>query len=388
MVSLFVEYVKGIPLLKAFSESRHFDEKLASAARSFGERSKRTAKNKAAVLSLYGFLIDAAFWVMATAGMFLVMNRALTLAHYVTFVLLSREFYKPFTAMESHWMNYLKATDSFQRIKRIAEAPAVAEPAAPKKPKDFSITFDKARFAYEESGFILKDISFHTPERTLTALVGESGSGKTTIANLLLRFWDVQGGSVRIGDTDIRDMNYDELLSSISIVMQDVQLFADTIGNNIRLGKADATTNEIVAAAKKAQIHDFIRSLPKGYQTPIGENSVGLSGGQKQRISIARAFLKNAPILLLDEITSSVDPLNEILIQEAISELAKNRTVLVVAHHLTTIRSADQILVFRNGAIVQAGKHGTLLAQKGGRYRRLWERGERKVPLAAGETAP
>lgn len=388
MVSLFVEYVKGIPLLKAFPESRQFDEKLASAARSFGEHSKQTAQNKAVVLSLYGFLIDAAFWVMTTAGMFLIMDKTLPMSHYLTFVILSREFYKPFTAMESHWMNYLKVTDSFKRIKKITEAPTVVEPAVPKKPKDFSITFDKARFAYEKNGFILKDISFHTPERSLTALVGESGSGKTTIANLLLRFWDVQGGSVRIGDTDVRDMDYDELLDSISIVMQNVQLFADTIENNIRLGKADATSGEIVAAAKKARIHDFIRSLPKGYQTPIGENGVGLSGGQKQRISIARAFLKDSPVLLLDEITSSVDPVNEVLIQEAISELAKNRTVLVVAHHLRTIRSADQILVFRNGAIVQAGKHETLLAQKDGCYRRLWERGERKSPPVAGETAP
>ena len=221
----------------------------------------------------------------------------------------------------------------------------------------------------------MKDISFYVPERTLTALVGASGSGKTTVTNLLLRFWDVRQGAVRIGDVDVRDMAYDELLGSVSIVMQDVKLFADTIEGNIRLGKAGARDDEIVRAAKRARIHDFIVSLPDGYRTIVGENGAGLSGGQKQRISIARAFLKDAPILLLDEITSSVDPVNEALLQEAISELAKDRTVLVIAHHLNTIRSADQILVFEDGAIVQAGTHDALLSETGGVYRRLWRQG-------------
>ena len=195
------------------------------------------------------------------------------------------------------------------------------------------------------------------------------------MTNLLLRFWDVRQGAVRIGDVDVRDMAYDELLGSVSIVMQDVKLFADTIGENIRLGKAGAADDEVIRAAKRARIHDFIVSLPDGYRTIVGENGTGLSGGQKQRISIARAFLKDAPILLLDEITSSVDPVNEALLQEAISELAKDRTVLVVAHHLNTIRSADQILVFENGAIVQAGTHEALLSETDGVYCRLWRQG-------------
>ena len=226
----------------------------------------------------------------------------------------------------------------------------------------------------------MNGISFHTPTQTITALVGGSGSGKTTITNLLLRFWDVTNGAIRIGGVDVRDMSYDELLGSVSIVMQNVQLFADTIEGNIRLGKAAATQEEIIEAAKKAHIHDFILSLPDGYQTMIGENGVGLSGGQKQRISIARAFLKDAPILLLDEITSNVDPINEALIQEAISELARDRTVLVIAHHLSTIRSADQILVLQDGRIVQSGQHETLLSDSDGYYYKLWNaRGSKRV---------
>lgn len=209
----------------------------------------------------------------------------------------------------------------------------------------------------------MKNISFKIPSNTLTAFVGESGSGKTTVTNLLLRFWDVKDGSIQIGGVDIRNMGYDDLLGSISIVMQNVQLFADTVEANIRIGKAKATDEEIIEAAKKSKIHDFIMSLPQGYKTTIGENGATLSGGQRQRISIARAFLKNAPILVLDEVTSNVDPVNEALIQEAISQLAKNRTVLVIAHHLKTIRSADQILVFRKGEIVERGRHEDLLKE-------------------------
>lgn len=375
MVSLFVEYVKGIPLLKAFSESKQFDERLAAATKDFGAHSKRASKNKAAVLSVYGFFIDFAFWLTASAGIVFVACKSLSIAEYLIFIVLSREFYKPFVAMEMHWANYLKAADSFRRIKKITEAPAVIEIAEPEKPDGFSVTFDKVGFAYEADGFALKDISFHTPEHTLTALVGESGSGKTTVTNLLLRFWDAATGTVKIGNTDIRNMSYDELLSSVSIVMQNTQLFADTIEGNIRIGKADATEAEVVAAARKARIHDFIMSLSDGYLTRIGENGAGLSGGQKQRISIARAFLKNSPILLLDEMTSNVDPVNEALIQEAISELAAHRTVLVIAHHLSTIRSADQILVFKNGEIIQAGTHDALLADTNGSYYRLWSQG-------------
>lgn len=372
MVSLFVEYVKGIPLLKAFSESRQFDRKLAIAAEAFGESSKKTARHKAAVLSLYGFFVDAAFWIMVTAGIFLVQKGTLPVIYYLIFVILSREFYKPFLAMETHWMNYLKVRDSFRRIKRITEAPAVKETSTPQTPREFSVTFDKVSFSYEERGFAIRDISFHTPEHTLTALVGESGSGKTTVSNLLLRFWDIDKGSIRMGNVDIRNMSSHELLGSVSIVMQNVQLFADTIEGNIRIGKANAASEEITAAAKKARIHEFILSLPNGYQTVIGENGTGLSGGQKQRLSIARAFLKDAPILLLDEITSNVDPINEALIQEAISELAKNRTVFVIAHRLSTIRMADQILVFKNGSILQRGTHDALLSDANGYYHRLW----------------
>ena len=385
MVSVFVEYVKGIPLLKAFSESRRFEKKVEQTARDFGQSSKAVSRNRAAVLSVYGLIIDVSFWIMLTAGLLLLLTGKLPVYGFLLFAIISREFYKPFLALESHWVNYLTVTDSYRRIKKITEAETVPEPERPIHPTEYAISFEDVSFSYEEGGFTMQNISFHTPAQTLTALVGGSGSGKTTITNLLLRFWDVTDGAIRIGGVDVRDMSYDELLGSVSIVMQNVQLFADTIEGNIRLGKAAATQEEIITAAKKARIHDFIMSLPDGYQTMIGENGVGLSGGQKQRLSIARAFLKDAPILLLDEITSNVDPVNEALIQEAISELAKDRTVLVIAHHLSTIRSADQILVFQDGRIVQSGQHETLLSDSDGYYHKLWNaRGSKEVDANEG----
>jgi ATP-binding cassette subfamily B protein len=187
----------------------------------------------------------------------------------------------------------------------------------------------------------------------------------------LLRFWDVQTGIIKIGDVDIRDMDYDDLLDRISIVMQNVYLASGSILDNIKIGKNEATREEVIEAAKRAQIHDFIAGLPDGYETTIGENGVGLSGGQKQRISIARAFIKNAPIVVLDEITSNVDPVNETKIQMAISTLAKDRTVLVIAHHLRTIRGADQIIVFNGGRIEGKGTHGELLKNQE-LYHALW----------------
>lgn len=375
MTSLFVEYVKGIPLLKAFAESEALDRRLEATVASFGESSKAASRNIALVLSAYSLVADLAFVVMASCGVLLVQSGSLPLFVYIGFIIASVEFYKPFFAMESHWMNYLKVRDSFRRIEKIIRASSVPEPDEPRVPTSHSIRFNQVRFSYGRDSFELPEATFTVPEHTMTALVGESGSGKSTLTNLLLRFWDVNAGSVSIGGVDVRDIPYDDLLASISIVMQDVRLFADTIEGNIRIGKADATHEEVVEAAKKACIHEFVMSLPQGYETLIGENGVGLSGGQKQRLSVARAFLKDAPILVLDEMTSSVDPINEVLMQKAVSALAQNRTVLVVAHHLSTIRSADQIIVMRQGEIVQRGTHEQLLEESTGYYRTLWERG-------------
>ena len=372
MVSLFVEYVRGIPVLKSFSNNKSLDNELMNKTKKFGETSKSASRFKAKQLSIFGFLLDIGYLVLLIAGTIFVVKGNLDVLNFIIFAVISKEFYKPFASMEQHYMYYVSAVDSYERLSRILYADVIPDKVDGIVPKDNDIAFENIGFSYEKDEFKMENLSFDIDEKTMTALVGESGSGKTTITNLLLRFYDVQQGKITLGGVDIRDIPYDELLDRISIVMQNVQLFDNTIEENIRVGKKGATKEEIIKAAKKARIHDFIMSLPEGYETDIGENGGILSGGQRQRISIARAFLKDAPILILDEMTSNVDPVNESLIQDAITELANDRTVLVIAHHLRTIQKADQILVFQKGKLLEKGKHRELL-EKDGYYKKLWK---------------
>ena len=227
------------------------------------------------------------------------------------------------------------------------------------------IVFDKVSFSYDKGNPILKDLSFTIPQGSKTAIVGPSGSGKTTIINLISRFYDVDSGEIRLGNKDIRDYKVETLLKNLSLVFQNVYLFQDTIENNIRFANPKASHEEVVEAAKKARCHNFIMELPDGYNTMVGEGGSSLSGGEKQRISIARALLKNAPIILLDEATSSVDPENEYEILAAVEELSKGHTVVSIAHRLSTVKKADQILVIDDGKLVQEGKHNDLINRKG-----------------------
>ena len=242
-------------------------------------------------------------------------------------------------------------------------------------PENYDIEFKNVEFGYDER-VILHDVSFTIPEKTSTAIVGPSGSGKTTICNLLARFYDPQKGSITIGGHDLREFTCDSLLKNISMVFQNVYLFNDTIRANILFGKPDATEAEMIDAAKKARCHDFIIKLPKGYDTIIGEGGGTLSGGEKQRISIARAILKDAPLIILDEATASIDPENEHLIQQAISELTRGKTIITIAHRLATIQNADQILVVNDGLIAEKGTHAELICHDG-IYKRFIEVRER-----------
>ena len=253
---------------------------------------------------------------------------------------------------------------SIDQADEVDEIPEMDDGARAFEPQDHTIVFDHVDFAYENKP-VLRDVSLTIPDRSTCAIVGPSGSGKTTLCHLIARFWDVESGSITIGGHDVRAYILESLMNQISMVFQNVYLFADTIENNIRFGKPNASREEVVRAARAACCHDFIMQLPQGYDTVIGEGGATLSGGERQRISIARAILKDAPIIILDEATSSVDPENEAELQAAFAALAHGKTVIMIAHQLNTVRHADQILVLDNAHIVQRGTHAELIQQKG-----------------------
>lgn len=253
---------------------------------------------------------------------------------------------------------------SLDKLEAIKQAKFIDEEGKDFPISRYDIDFQSVSFGYGEK-IVLQDLSFHLPQQSSTAIVGASGSGKSTICSLITRFYDVNSGRVMIGGHDVREFTCDSLLKNISMVFQNVYLFHDSIRNNIGFGKPGATEEEIIEAAKKARCHDFIIALPEGYDTLIGECGSSLSGGEKQRISIARAMLKDAPIIILDEATASIDPENEHLIQQAISELVCGKTILTIAHRLSTIENADQILVIDEGRLQQSGTHEQLSSQPG-----------------------
>lgn len=263
--------------------------------------------------------------------------------------------------------------DVLDRLDKIEQARFIDEDGRALDLDRFDIAFEDVAFSYDEgpeARTVLHDVSFAIPEGTTCAIVGPSGSGKTTIANLMARFWDVSAGSVRVGGHDVREFTCDSLLANFSMVFQNVYLFNDTVENNIRFGRPDASRDEVVAAARRARCHDFIERLPQGYDTVLEEGGADLSGGERQRISIARAIMKDAPIVILDEATSSVDPENEHLLMEAIGELTRGKTLVTIAHRLNTVRNAGQILVVDAGRIVQRGTHDELMREDG-IYRRF-----------------
>ena len=258
---------------------------------------------------------------------------------------------------------------SLEQVESVLHIPKMPGNEAVNKIQNYDIELQNISFGYDKRP-IIQDVSLKIPERSVTAIVGPSGSGKTTLCNLIARFWDVQKGAILIGGKNVKDIEPDELMKLMSIVFQNVYLFHDTIENNIKFGRPDATHEAVVEAARRACCHDFIEKLPNAYQTVIGEDGSTLSGGEKQRISIARAILKDAPIVILDEATSSVDPENQHILLTAINELTKGKTLIIIAHRLSTIRNADQIVVLDGGRIVQQGTHKTLI-QQDGVYRRF-----------------
>jgi ATP-binding cassette subfamily B protein len=300
---------------------------------------------------------------------------------FLVFVLISAKIYGPFLVLLTLLPEFFYYLLSTERMRQLREERLLSGDENVSLP-DCGIELKNVRFAYGEDE-VIKNITLSIPQNSVTAFAGPSGSGKSTLSRLIARFWDVKSGEITIGGKNIREIDPEHLLSYMSFVFQDVVLFNDTVLNNIRIGKKDASDEEVYAAAKTARCDEFIRAMPEGYNTKIGENGSTLSGGERQRISIARALLKNAPIVLLDEATASLDPENEMRIQEAISALVKNRTVIVIAHRLRTVIGADKIAVLDNGALAEEGSGEELLA-KCGLFARLYNIQQESLGWSAG----
>lgn len=359
-----LEYIHGLPIVKSFGQEGASIEEWKTACE----------KHKNINLKImHGFVPNNCLHLLAlkiASVLLILISGIFTIQGNLTisiFLLIAMFAFMIFGAVENmndsvHMLGLIDT--SMDKLENIENAEFIDEAGRDFSIASYNIDFTDVFFGYGEIE-VLHNLSFQIPQNTTTAIVGPSGSGKSTICNLITRFYDVNSGSVKIGGHDVREFTCDSLLKNISMVFQNVYLFNDTIRNNIKFGKSDATEDEIIEAAKKACCHDFIMALPEGYDTMIGEGGSSLSGGEKQRISIARAILKNAPIILLDEATASIDPENEHLIQQAISELIQGKTIVTIAHRLATIENADQILVVDHGKIVQKGTHDQLIQKKG-----------------------
>lgn len=375
-ISATLEFIRGISVFKLFHMGGH---SVRNVKNSYHEYSDTSYDLEIKVLPWSIILhccLKLAVGAILVIVSYLTIQGKLDMAASVVMLVASFQIFGPLETLTTAISNIRTMNTTIDRIEEISNFPMIDEGCKDITLEKFDIDFNHVSFSYDDKTEVIRDISFTIPQNTMTAIVGSSGSGKTTVARLIARFWDVQKGTVKIGGVNVKEITCDSLLKSISIVFQNVYLFNDTIAANIRYGKPDATQEEIEAAAKKACCHDFIMALPDGYDTLVGESGSHLSGGEKQRISIARAILKNAPIVLLDEATSSIDPDNEVFIQQAINELVRDKTLIVIAHRLTTIKDADQIIVMENGEIIERGTHQELLYNCG-QYNKFWEIGQK-----------
>lgn len=365
-----VEYVRAMPVMKIFQQSAETFDKYGKKVLTFHRFVSDWIRHSSPPFAIFMSFASNAMLPVLALGLYLYFHNGLTLATLLFFLILGTGYMRPVFAMSNMAMQLQLIEQGVQQIDKILEAPVLPETHTPQEPSHYDIRFDKVSFAYDGEHYVLNDINFIAKEGSITALVGPSGAGKSTVGQLLSRFWDVQEGNISIGGVDIRQLSTEKLMQMVSFVFQDSFMFAQTMYENIRMGM-NKTKEEVIAAAQAAQIHDFIMSLPKGYDTLFGQQGVHLSGGEQQRFQLARAILKNAPILVLDEATAFADPENEYKIQQAFSELIKGKTVLVIAHRLSTITTADQIIVFEKGEINTIGTHNELL-QSSELYQRMW----------------
>ena len=367
-----IEYVQGMEVIKAFQQTGRRFARFSETLKRFKEDNLTLVLSAVPPLAFFQTFLDLGFSAVLFFCIYFLMGGEITIFTFLVFLILGLRIYEPLKGL-NHVYELIRLTEvTIQRIRQVLDMPPLPQSFDEGVPEYFDIEFDNVTFSYGTHP-VLKNISFKIPEKSITAVVGPSGAGKTTITNLIARFWDVDQGEIRIGGRRITSMGVDDLLSLVSLVFQDIYLFNDTIYNNIACGSRNTTKEKILAAARTARCHNFIKNLEEGYDTMVGEGGATLSGGEKQRIAIARALLKDAPIILLDEATASVDPENERLIQEGIHAMVESKTLVIIAHRLSTITSADQIILLNeSGGVEETGRHDELL-MGGGLYSRLWE---------------
>lgn len=365
-----LDFVEGIGIIKTYNLLGEKSKELTENFEKSCETNIRFEENHSPYQLWMNIVYGLGVAAIVALSFFLNSQALLGVTFLVGIMLFVSDLFGPIKALYTQATRLTVMNSCMDRIEEVfgeKELPDNGKSSIPENSEAPEVAFQNVRFAYGEKD-VLHNISFTLPQHTMAALVGPSGGGKSTVANLLARFWDVRAGKVLVRGKDVRDVRLADLMDHISMVFQRVYLFQDTIYNNIAMGRPDATREEVMEAAKKARCYDFIMALPKGFDTVIGEGGESLSGGERQRISIARCILKDAPIVILDEATASVDADNESYIQQAISELCKGKTLLVIAHRLNTIRNANQILVIADGRIAQSGTHKELM-EAGGLYR-------------------
>lgn len=370
MADKVIEYARGMAVLRAFASP---DEALAEAKAAFEQKRRADfAQEQAAqgLLKLYALVFNLASCAVLFAACALYLSGALPLSWALTLLVGAFMIYGELISANNSAFLTKKIEGELDRVDEVCTVPVQDSTDAPLRPEGLDLVMEHVSFGYGDGRRVISDVSLSIPAGSSCAFVGPSGSGKTTLVNLLTRFWDVDEGRVTLGGQDVRAGTAESLLANVSMVFQNVYLFHDTVENNIRFGRPDATREEVVAAAKRARCHEFICALPEGYDTVLEEGGANLSGGERQRVSIARAIMKDAPIVILDEATSSVDPENEHLLMAAIEELTRGKTLVTIAHRLNTVAGADQILVVDGGRIVAAGTHEELMREEG-IYRRF-----------------
>jgi ATP-binding cassette subfamily B protein len=364
------EYLEGIKVVKAFGLAGEKSKALEQSLRTMMKESIRFEGLTGIFVVLAMMILQAGLGLVTLTGVYLLTGGSLGVIPFLTFILISAKIYSPLIVIFTLLPEFFYMLISTRRMQQVRREP-VMEGDENAVIDNYNIELKNVSFAYHEGEDVIRNISLSIPQGSVTALVGPSGSGKSTLSRLIARFWDPREGEILIGGRNIAGIDPETLMTCMSFVFQDVVLFNDTVKNNIRVGREGASDEEVYAAARAARCDEFIRELPEGYGTVIGENGSTLSGGERQRVSIARALLKNAPIVLLDEATASLDPENETLIQEAVSELVKNRTVIVIAHRLRTVLGADKIAVLDQGRLAEEGPATELLA-KAGLFARLY----------------